>query len=167
MDLTLFFQTFSTLIMVSGVVFSVINLRNFQASRKRESAIMMLNSFQTSDFVKGLLLILEFPDHVDTETIKKLSHDEFVSIYMVIGTWERLGILIFRREIEIGLVDDAFSGPIIQSWRKLDMYILEFRAQLGRETAFEWFQWLVERMLEREKNVEAIPAYLAHSNWKF
>ena len=41
----------------------------FRASRKRENAIAMLNSFQTNDFVKGLLLIFELPDGADTEAV--------------------------------------------------------------------------------------------------
>lgn len=166
MDLNIVFQTIATLVMVSGVVFSLINLRNFQTSRKRESAILMLNSFQTNDFVKGLLLIFDLPDDADKKFIDKLPYEQYLSIYMVLGTWERLGILVYRREMDLDLVDDAFSGPVIQSWQKLEKYILEFRARVKRETAFEWFQWLAERMLERETTAEAIPAYVAHRDWK-
>lgn len=166
MDLNIVFQTIATLVMVSGVVFSLINLRNFQTSRKRESAILMLNSFQTNDFVKGLLLIFDLPDDADKKFIDKLPYEQYLSIYMVLGTWERLGILVYRREMDLDLVDDAFSGPIIQSWQKLEKYMLEFRARVKRETAFEWFQWLAERMLERETTAEAIPAYVAHRDWK-
>jgi hypothetical protein len=166
MNLNILFQTIGTLVMVSGVIFSLINLRNFQASRKRESAIVMLNSFQTNDFVRGLLLIFDLPDGADTEAIEKLSYEQYISIYMVLGTWERLGILVYRREIALDLVDDAFSGPILQTWQKLAKYSLEFRARIKRETAFEWFQWLAERMAERETTAEAVPAYIAHRNWK-
>jgi hypothetical protein len=64
------------------------------------------------------------------------------------------------------LPDDAFSGPIIQSWVKLGKYVEAFRARVQRDTGFEWFQWLAERMLEREGQGSAIPAYIAHRNWK-
>ena len=47
---------------------------------------------------------------------------------MVIGTWERLGILVYRREIDPNRVDDAYSEPILHSWQRLEKYILEFRA---------------------------------------
>ena len=126
----------------------------------------MLNSFQTNDFVKGLLLIFDLPDDADKKFIDKLPHEQYLSLYMVLGTWERLGILVYRREIDLDLVDDAFSGPIIQSWQKLEKYIHEFRARVKRDTAFEWFQWLAERMLECETTAEAVPAYVAHRDWK-
>lgn len=166
MEISLVFQIISTTIMVIGVVFGLANLYNFQLARKREAAIMMLNSFQTTDFVKGLLSILALPDDVSKNEIESLTEEKFLAIYVVIGTWERLGILVQRGEISIELVDDAFSGPIIQSWQKLGKYIHGFRTDLQRDTAFEWFQWLAERMMERETRGSAIPAYVAHKNWK-
>jgi len=89
-----------------------------------------------------------------------------MAIFIVIGTWERLGILVFRHEIDFALVDDAYSGPIVQSWQKLGRYIHDFRAYVQRDTAMEWFQWLAERMMEKEKGAQPVPAYLAHKNWK-
>jgi len=37
---------------------------------------------------------------------------------------------------------------------------------LNRETGGEWFHWLAERMLEREKASPPVPAYIAHRNWR-
>jgi hypothetical protein len=135
---------------VLGIVFGLVNLRNFQISRKRESALLMLNSFQTTEFVKGIRIVFELPP------------DKFLAVYSLIGAWERLGSLVFRREIDITPVDDAYSGPIIQSWEKLERYVLDFRQWMQRDTAMEWFQWLAERMRERESGAPPTPAYLAH-----
>ena len=152
--------------MIIGIVFGIQNIRQYQASRKRESAVMMLNSFQTGEFVKGLLHIFDLPEKVGKNEIDQLPADQFLAIYMVIGTWERLGVLVYRREIDLELVDDAFSGPIVQSWQKLEQYTKEFRAHIQRDTALEWFQWLAERMMERETMSQPIPAYVAHQDWK-
>ncbi|HEY3310142.1 MAG TPA: DUF4760 domain-containing protein [Anaerolineales bacterium] len=164
-EIALIFQLVSTTIMVIGVIFGVQNIRQFQAGRKRESAIMMLNSFQTGEFVRGLMYILNAPGGLSKADVDRLPPDQFQAILIVIGTWERLGVLVFRREIDLELVDDAFSGPVIQSWEKLSPYIQEFRAQMSRDTAMEWFQWLAERMQERETQNEPTPAYIAHRKW--
>jgi hypothetical protein len=161
-DLALIFQIISTTAVILGIVFGLINLRNFQISRKRESALLMLNSFQTTEFVKGVKIVFELPEGAGKEQIDRLPPDEFLAVYSLIGAWERLGILVFRREIDIALVDDAYSGPIIQSWEKLEKYVREFRQWMQRDTAMEWFQWLAERMREREAGVPPTPAYLAH-----
>ena len=166
MDLSLILQILSTVSILLGITFGILNLRNFQASRKREAAILMLNSFQTNEFVRGLLLIFDLPNEISKAGIDKLPKEDFLALYMVIGTWERLGILVFRREIPLDLVDDAYSGPIVQSWETLGNYILEFRKHIQRETAFEWFQWLAETMMRREKQSSPVPAYLAHKTWK-
>jgi hypothetical protein len=166
MTISVIIQIVSTVAMTLGIVFGILNLRNFQAARKREAAILMLNSFQTMEFVRGLLFVFDLPDHATDEDLEKLPEEKFMTIYLVLGTWERLGILVFRNEIDIDLVDDAFSGPILQSWIKLGKYIEAFRARVNRDTGFEWFQWLTERMLEREEHGSAVPAYIAHRNWK-
>lgn len=166
MTLPLILQLIGTVIMVVGIVFGIQNIRQYQATRKRESAIVMLNSFQTSEFVRGLLVIFDLPANVSKKELDALPLDQFLAVYMVLGTWERLGVLVYRREIELTLVEDAFSGPIVQSWQKLERYLGEFRVYLQRETAMEWFQWLAERILERETATRPVPAYVAHRNWK-
>ncbi len=126
----------------------------------------MLNSFQPSVFIRRLLLNLDLPDNASKQEIDKLPHDEYIAIYMVVSTWERLGILIFRREIDLKLFDDAYSELVIQSWQKLEEYIRDYRMRLGRDTVFEWFQWLAERMMDRETSEKPTPAYEAYRDWK-
>lgn len=166
MNISLILQLISTALMIIGVAFGLQNIRQYQASRKRESAIMMLNSFQTSEFVRGLLAIFDLPAQAGKKEIDSLPADQFLAVYMVMGTWERLGVLVFRRELDLELVDDAFSGPIVQSWQKLEHYIQEFRAHIQRDTFMEWFQWLADRMRERETTSQPVPAHIAHRDWK-
>lgn len=166
MDLSLVFQIISTTAVILGIIFGILNLLNFQKMRKREAALLMLNSFQTTEFVRGLLLIFDLPDGVSKAKIEKLPKEDYLAFYILLGTWERLGILVHRREIPMDLVDDAFSGPILISWSKLEKFIKQFREDAKRDTGFEWFQWLAERMMEREQKGSAIPAYITHKNWK-
>lgn len=37
---------------------------------------------------------------------------------------------------------------------------------MNRETLLAWFQWIAERMTDREEEEPAVPAYLAHAKWK-
>jgi len=166
MELSLIFQIISTSAVILGILFGILNLRNFQKMRKREAAILMLNSFQTNEFVRGLLLVFDLSDDVSKADIDALPKEDYLAFYILLGTWERLGILVYRNEIPLNLVDDAFSGPILISWQKLHTFVGQFREIVQRDTGFEWFQWLAEQMMEREQTTSAIPAYLAHKNWK-
>lgn len=166
MELTLVFQIISTTAVILGILFGILNLRNFQAMRKREAAILMLNSFQTNEFIKGLLYVLDLNHNPTKEEIDNLPQDQYLAFYMLLGTWERLGILVFRREIEISMVEDAYSGPILLAWGKLENYVSEIRVAWNRESAFEWFQWLAERIHERDNKLKPPPAYQLYKSWK-
>ena len=166
MDLSLIFQIISTSAVILGILFGILNLRNFQKMRQREAAILMLNSFQTTDFVRGLMVVFNLPDNVSKAEIEALSKEDYLAFYVVLGTWERLGILVYHHEIPLDLAEEAFSGTLLTSWEKLRAFILQFRADVRREAGFEWFQWLVERIQEREQSKSLAPAYIAHKNWK-
>jgi hypothetical protein len=55
---------------------------------------------------------------------------------------------------------------MVLSWQKLKIYPEEWRRRLNRETGNEWFHWLAERMIEREKLSPPVPAYIAHRTWR-
>ena len=78
------------------------------------------------------------------------------------GTWESIGVLVFHNELTLDVVDDFFSGPNVLSWNKLRPYVEHLRQRYARDTWSEWFQWLAERMMERESKVPVVPAYIAH-----
>ena len=82
------------------------------------------------------------------------------------ATWETIGVLLFHGELTLDIIDDFFSGPILISWRKLLPYTTDQRQRYQRDTWWEWFQWLAERMTERESKTRAVPAYIAHRDWK-
>ena len=44
-------------------------------------------------------------------------------------------------------------------------YVTEYRAELQRDTMYEWFQWLADQMKARESGHAPVPAYVAHRDW--
>lgn len=71
-----------------------------------------------------------------------------------------------EREAELDMVEDFFSGPIRVSWERLEPLIHRTRERSGRETISEWFQWLSDRMAEREAAVSPRPAHIEHRDWR-
>ncbi len=62
-----------------------------------------------------------------------------------------------------------FFDPVFaltSSLLRLEKYVTDLRTGLQRETPFGWFQWLAERMIDREKAEPPIPAHLAYRDWK-
>jgi hypothetical protein len=166
MSIEVIFQVVETIAVVIGVGFAILQIRQYTRNRKREAAIELLHSFQTPSFAKALNLVYNLPDSMSKEQVEERLGDEFHLVYALMTTWESLGILVYMGEIDLDMIDDFFSGPIMISWRKLEGHIKGERSLLGRDTIEEWFQWLTERLLERESKVPPLPAYIAHRHWE-
>src|SRR5438128_9224995 len=167
MDLSTIANVINAIAVTAGVLFAAVQIREFRRQRRRQSMYTLVQTFQSADFTKALHRIMELPDNLDRASIRAaIGPEGEASIYFVTTTWETIGVLVFQKELTLDLVDDFFSGPIVLTWRKLARYLGELRTERHRETLFEWFQWLAERMMEREKSGPPVPAHIAHRDWR-
>jgi hypothetical protein len=156
----------STIAIIIGIGFGINQLRQYQSSRKRDSSQYLLNSYQTAEFLEGICTILSLPDGLTKKEIEEKVWDDVGLIFLVMSTWESIGILVFQKEIPMDMVDAAFSGPLLVSWEKLKLYVIGMRKEHQRDTFFEWYQWLYDRLIEREKEKHPVPAHVEHKDWE-
>ena len=64
------------------------------------------------------------------------------------------------------MLEDFFSGPVVVSWEKLRRSVEDYRAETKRDTMGEWFQWLAERMMDREDQGSPLPANIEFRDWR-
>ena len=167
MDLSTLANLINAFAVTAGVIFAAAQINYYRQRRQREAMLELVRSFQSPAFTSALRRVLSLPDGADTRKIREvLGPDGEDAVYLVSLTWESIGLLLFRRELTLDLVDDFFSGPILLSWKKLEVWAEEWRRELNRETGSEWFHWLAERMMEREKLSPPVPAYIAHRTWR-
>jgi len=165
MDFHTLLSLISTLAIVAGGVFGVVQLRHFGKQRTRESALQMLHSFQTQEFLRVVNIVFDLPEGLSKREIEDRLGDNMICVLSLFGTFESLGILVFRGEMDIQLVEDFFSGIIILSGKKFKNYLTEVRGSSRRPTYYEWFQWLFEQVEKRESNTPPIPSYIAFRDW--
>jgi hypothetical protein len=166
MTLTLLLQAIATATFVAGAAFTVAQLRLGQRLREREVALEILRLIQTPDFARALRLMYDLEPGLSRDQVEERLGDQMHFVYSMMISWESLGVLVYRRQLDLQLVDDFVSGSLLLSWRKLERYVKEERAARGRDTLLEWFQWLAERMIERESRTPVVPAYEAHKGWR-
>jgi hypothetical protein len=165
-DISTFANVVNAIAVTAGLIFAAAQIRYYRQRRRRDSMLELVRSFQSPAFTSALRRVLSLPDNADSQKIREvLGPDGEDAVYLVSLTWESIGVLVFRRELELDLVEDFFSGPILLSWHKLKVYSEEWRRVLNRETGNEWFHWLAERILEREKTLAPVPAYTAYRDW--
>jgi hypothetical protein len=166
MSIEIAFQVIESVAVVIGVGFAIVQVRQYRREKHREAAMELMHAFQTPSFAKAMNLVYNLPDGLSKEEIENLLGKKFHLVYALMTTWESLGILVFRGEIDLDLVDEFFSGPLKISWQKLQGHVMGERELLGRDTIEEWFQWLTERLAERESVQPRVPAHIAHKHWR-
>ena len=165
MSLEVVLQAIETAAVATGVAFAIVQVRQYRRDRRRAAAIELLHSFQAPAFAEALNIVYNLPDDLSREELEARLEGRFHILYSLVTTWESLGILVHMGEVDLDLVEDFFSGPILISWRKLQRHVIGERAATRRDTIEEWFQWLAERLQERETKRPALPAHIEHRNW--
>ena len=166
MPLTTILAIFNTTAIVAGGIFAGVQLRLLNKQRARESAVQLLHSFQTPEFLEGVDIVFNLPEGLSKKEVEERLGDKMICILVLFGTFESLAILIIRKELDIKLVEDFFSGIILLSWKKMKNYITEMRSFSHRDTYYEWVQWLSEQLEKREMKVPAVPAYEMWKEWE-
>lgn len=94
----------------------------------------------------------EWKDYDDFEMKYGSSNIEaFSSSFSVSAFFEGIGVLVKRKFIDIGLVDDLMSTSILWYWEKTAPYLIESRKRLNRPQLLEWGEYLFNEMRKREK----------------
>lgn len=166
MDINSIFGLISTIAIIVGLFFAGIQLRILNRQREGEAATQLLHSFQTPEFHEAVSILVDLPENLSKMQIEERLGEKMTCMRVLFGTFESLGILIFRREIDINLVEDFFSGVILLTGKKFKNYINEVREISNRQTYYEWMQWLYEQVDKRESRTPAIPSYVEFRNWK-
>ncbi|MEY2530613.1 MAG: hypothetical protein QOI96_698 [Verrucomicrobiota bacterium] len=167
MDISTLANLINAFAVTAGVIFAAIQIQHYRGRQRRDAMLELVRSFQSPPFSRALHRVNSLPDGADRQKIREVLGPEGEDDVFLVGlTWESLGVLAFRREVTLDLMADFFSGAIVISWRKLHVFVEEDRRSLKRETVWEWFQWLAERMIEREKKSPRTPAHIAHRDWR-
>ena len=167
MDLSTLANLINALAVTAALLFAATQVSYYRRRRRRDAMLELVHSFQSPTFSRALRRVVELPDNATAEEIREIlgTEGEDLLAYLT-ATWETIGVLLYHGELTLDIIDDFFSGPILISWRKLLPYTTAQRQRYQRDTWWEWFQWLAERMSERESKTPAVPAYIAHRDWK-
>ena len=132
-----------------GVVYYIIEIRHQAKTRETELVTSLASVFASKEFQKDLQELLN-------ACKSKISYPEMEKtlgvMYPETGYFfEELGILLHRRLVDISLVDDLFSGPIIRVWEATKPFIEEARRHLNEPQYAEYFEYLYNEMKKRQQ----------------
>jgi hypothetical protein len=136
-----------------GVIYYILDMMN-QGKARQTDLVMELYSEAGS---KELLEAYNNFFFQDLRNIEYLMSKPsiWVSYNMYCMFYERVGILLHRKLIDIELVDDLFSIDIKNVWDKIKPIVEEVRKRGDRWKAYyEWFEYLYNEMKKREQKLQ-------------
>jgi hypothetical protein len=150
-------QTISIAIASAGVfaaaLYYIWQIRH-QTKLRQTDIIMRLHSFYNSEaFQKAVTLSLAV-DYKDYDDFMKKygspsQNDVIVSIRMVGGFFEGIGVLVNEKLLDINLVQKLFS--VKSFWERAEPLVKGMRKQTGMPALYEWFEYLYNEVKKREQ----------------
>lgn len=160
-------EVFGALTIIGGLLFAVIQVRQYRQQLRETATLELMNRFQTPEFAQAFRTLRSLPDDVPSSKLNADNPETEAAAMFVCSVYETVGVLVFRRILPFQVVEDLTGGAIALCWRKLRTWIQEIRVETSNDQVFEWFQWLAERCAEQQQiESKSLPAYRAHQNWR-
>ena len=143
--------TYLTLISVPvGVLYHILTLRNQNRTRQAQLFMQIYNRCTDPEFHQNYIEVTsrEWNDTADyaekygpQSDPKAEPRRRSIAFY-----FEGVGVLVYRKLIDITLVDDLMSSLIMDYWDKYGPAMVEWRKQFNKPQAEEWTEYLYNKI---------------------
>lgn len=157
-------EILGVIIVIGGLYFAVLQMRQFRQQRRELAAIELFRFFGNPKFTEAYQVVLHLPDGLSAEDIRTRQAGLEDAAMLISSTMENIGVMTFQRIVPFVIVNNLLGSSVIILWRKLKNWAIALRDELDDDAAFEWFQWLAEQ-LEHYQPRDPHPAYLTHKDW--
>lgn len=158
-------EILGALVVIGGLIFAMLQMRNFRQQRRELAAIELFRSFGKPEFNRAYESVLNLPDGLGAKELDVQFPGRSTCVMLICTTMENIGVMTFQRIVPFAVVKNLIGVSTILLWRKLEHWVVDLRAKLDTPAAFEWFQWLAER-LDECSEADDLPAYEAHKTWE-
>lgn len=149
-------ETFGILI---GVAIAIMQLLKLNKTNQAELFMTLYDSFHNKEFMRENIdiMMLEWEDFDDYWSKYGLNaNPEATALIHSVGNfYEGIGVLVKRKLIDLGLVDDLMSGLALRYWEKMGPMIIKQRELFGWPEAYEWTEYLyneIQAIMEKEES---------------
>ncbi len=156
-------EILGTLTIVGGGAFAVFQLMEFRGQRRDMVAVELMRQFYNADFARAVTMIRNLPDGISVEDLQSKGPDYEHASFVIIMTYETMGLLVFREIASFQLAHELTGGLIEVMWRKLHLFVETVREQQSHPRFAEWFEWLTIQSAKPEQRHAT--AYIAYRDW--
>jgi hypothetical protein len=141
-------EILGVLSVIAGIIFAIVQLRQFRNQRTQLAAVELIRAWQTPEFAKALKTLQMLPDSAQPGSLRDQSADLENMAFVVGMFFEGVGVMVYRKLIPLDIVDDLMGGVTRVVWTKLSVWVEDWRV-VRNPRAYEWWEWLNQQLDER------------------
>ena len=154
------------IVVLGGLAFAIVQLAQLRRQRRDLAAIELARSFSNPTFAGALQRVLALQPGLTVHELEQLDDESREAMMLLSLTFESVGIMVYRRIVDIDIVWDLMGGVVLSTWERLRPWAMLQRELSGREKFDEWIEWLDDVLVEYEETHRPDPAFRAHRNWR-
>jgi hypothetical protein len=142
-DISLIATIVTTVSIVIGVIFALLELRHLTRTRRTEIIMKIYEQFGSSEIVEAVFKIgaAEFENFEDYA--KKYG---LIEVTKVAVLFEGVGVLLEQNLIDIKLVDRLFGPTLNSLWERMKPVIYAMRKASNEPFFFSHYEYLIKRL---------------------
>ena len=157
-------EIFSAIVVIGGIIFAVIQMRQTRQQRRELAAIELFRSFGSPAFNEAYRNVLHYPNGLSASELKEKYPDSEKFAMLICTTMENVGVMMYQRIVPSAVVNNLIGSSTAILWGKLDVWVSDLRTELDTPFAFEWFQWLAMTLKDLQEDSD-LPAYESQTKW--
>ena len=157
-------EIFGAVAIVGGAVFGIVQVYEYRQRRRLQAAADICRTFTEPALARSVVLLKSLPDGLSLEEFRNRDSSYEEAAQMVGMAFETMGLLVQKDIASLTIVQELAGGLLLMLWRKIEFQIKDTRTEQNNPRFGEWVQWLVERIEEREHEMQ--PAFIKYSNSK-
>ncbi len=139
----------TTISIVIGVVFTILEIRHLTKTRKTEVIMRIYDRFGTRDVVEAINRVGNAKFENITDYNKKYG---FTDVTMIAELFEGIGVLLEQSLIDIKMVDKLFGPTLNLLWGRMKPVLYAMREGLKEPFFFSHYEYLIERLNSFREN---------------
>lgn len=161
MDLTTAANLATTVAVVVGVVFGLLELRHAVRDRHDLAAVEVVRSVDSPEIRRAVIRVLELPHNA---TPDQVSDDPQMRDAALLVYWaaEMFGSIVYEGVIDLHTLDRMHGGWVRGCWLRLRLWMEAERIKSGSVNTGEWWQWLYQRLEADPDPGKKLGAHIAY-----
>ena len=116
-------EVFGVLTIIGAVLFSWYQIHQLKKDRRSAAAFKLTEIYHSSTFAHGMHVVFNSPENLSAKEFEDHHQEDMKDIVTLMTTWESIGAMIYRNELDWELMYDYFAGAIVVTFQKTERVI--------------------------------------------